>query len=263
MFYLEYYSMWYRLAVTKMDPSGQLNMDFPGISPKKFKDIKYEVTDEGDGDYRVSAKLFDKLMGFLDFTAPDYSDTAGILLFSLNEYPVYEGTEGWESPAIPGDRTKLEMMNEFKSLGYDVDDSSFTRTKWGIGKGLFLEFVKFLQNYKPDIKYVKGDIHSRDAFLIRQSVLGLPLEAYDESESFGYKIKKSTPLKEREELTRKMSNELLDARFEAATGFGDYPPDGFIVKHKIPKIPFENTKLYESLPKLPKSVMVNLFEDRE
>ena len=60
-----------------------------------------------------------------------------------------------------------------------------------------------------------------------------------------------------------MSNELLDARFEAATGFGDYPPDGFIVKHKIPKIPFENTKLYESLPKLPKSVMVNLFEDRE
>jgi hypothetical protein len=39
------------------------------------------------------------------------------------------------------------MMNELKSVGYEVDDSSITRTKWGIGKGLYLEFVKFLQNY--------------------------------------------------------------------------------------------------------------------
>ena len=263
MFYLEYIGMWYRLAVTKMDPSGQLNMDFPGISPKKFKDVRYRVTEEGQGQYRVSAKLFDKLVGFLDFTAPEYSDTAGILLISLNEYPAYEGTEEWESPAIPGDRTKLEMMNELKSVGYEVDDSSITRTKWGIGKGLYLEFVKFLQNYKPDIKYVKADIHSRDAFLLSKSVLGLPLEAYDESESFGYKIDSSTSRKDREELTRKMSNELLDARFEAATGFGDIPPDSFIVKHKLPRIPYEDTKLYESLPKLPKSVLVNLFEDRE
>jgi hypothetical protein len=255
--------MWYRIAITKMDPSGQLNMDFPGIGPKKFKDVKYEVKEISGGTYRVSAKLYDRLIGFLDFTAADYSDTAGILLVSLNEYPAYKGVEEWETPANPEDRTKLEMLNELKEVGYSVDDSSITRTRWGIGKGLYLEFVKFLQNYKPDIKFIKGDIHTRDAFLLRESVLGLPLEAYDPSESFGYKIDLGTSKKDREDLTRKMSNELLDARFEASTGFGDIPPDSFIVTNKLPKIPYESTKLYKSLPKIPKSIGINLFKDKE
>ena len=28
--------MWYREAVTRVDPSGQINMDFPGVKPKPF-----------------------------------------------------------------------------------------------------------------------------------------------------------------------------------------------------------------------------------
>ena len=34
--------MWYRKSVTKVDPSGQINMDFPDIKPKPF-DIENSI----------------------------------------------------------------------------------------------------------------------------------------------------------------------------------------------------------------------------
>ena len=43
---------------------------------------------------------------------------------------------------------------------------------------------KFLQNHKPSIQYIKGDVHSKDAFEVRNSVFGLPVESYDPSESY-------------------------------------------------------------------------------
>lgn len=35
--------MWYREAVTRVDPSGQINMDFPGVKPKPFDLKKCQV----------------------------------------------------------------------------------------------------------------------------------------------------------------------------------------------------------------------------
>ena len=36
--------MWYRTSVTRVDPSGQINMDFPNIKPKPFdlKNIQFD-----------------------------------------------------------------------------------------------------------------------------------------------------------------------------------------------------------------------------
>jgi hypothetical protein len=245
--------MWYRLAVTRVDPSGQINMDFPGVKPKPFdlKNVNFEVNEPYPNNYSITANLYGKVLGYIDFNASDLSDTAHILLVSLNEYPSYAPKQEWEKPINPSDRTKVDMSAELKDAGYDVDESSITRTKWGLGKKLYQEMKKFLQNHKPSIQYIKGDVHSKDAFEVRNSVFGLPIESYDPSESFGYKIDEKTPRSEREELSKKMPNELLPARFDAM-GSGDIPPDSFMVKHRLKRIPYNKTQKYKDSVTIPR-----------
>ena len=55
--------MWYRKSVTKVDPSGQINMDFPDIKPKPF-DIENSIQtklfyDAEENDYRIKAYIND------------------------------------------------------------------------------------------------------------------------------------------------------------------------------------------------------------
>ncbi len=244
--------MWYREAVTRVDPSGQINMDFPDIKPKPFNlnNIEFDIEVYNDYLYSIKAKLYGKTLGYIDFEAKDYSDTAFVQLVSLNEYPAYEPKQEWEQKVNPSDRNKMDMSAELRDAGYDVDESSVTRTKWGLGKRLYQEMKKFLQNHKPTIQYIKGDVHSKDAFKVRNAVFGLPVESYDPSQSFGYKIDEKTPKKEREELSKKMPNELLPARFEPMGG-GDIPPDSFMVKHRLKRIPYNKTQKYKDSTKIP------------
>lgn len=244
--------MWYREAVTRVDPSGQINMDFPDIKPKPFNlnNIEFDIEVYNDYLYSIKAKLYGKTLGYIDFEAKDYSDTAFVQLVSLNEYPAYEPKQEWEQKVNPSDRNKMDMSAELRDAGYDVDESSVTRTKWGLGKRLYQEMKKFLQNHKPTIQYIKGDVHSKDAFKVRNAVFGLPVESYDPSQSFGYKIDEKTPKKEREELSKKMPNELLPARFEPM-GSGDIPPDSFMVKHRLKRIPYNKTQKYKDSTKIP------------
>jgi hypothetical protein len=246
--------MWYRIAVTRVDPSGQINMDFPGVKPKPFNlnNVEFDLEVYNDYLYSIKAKLYGKILGYIDFEAKDYSDTAFVQLVSLNEYPAYAPKEEWERPPNPDDRNKMDMSAELKDAGYDVDESSITRTKWGLGKRLYEEMKKFLQNHKPSIQYIKGDVHSKDAFEVRNSVFGLPVESYDPTESYGYKIDEKTPSKEREDLSRKMPNELLPARFESM-GIGDIPPDSFMVKHRLRRLPYNKTQKYKDSKKIPAS----------
>jgi hypothetical protein len=238
--------MWYREAVTRVDPSGQINMDFPDIKPKPFdlKNVRFDIESYENTFYSIKANLNGRILGYIDFDAKDWSDTASIQLVSLNEYPAYEPKQEWEKPVNPTDRTKMDMASELKDAGYDVDETSITRTKWGLGKKLYQEMKKFIQKHKPHIKYISGDVHSKEAFQTRNSVFGLPIESYDPTESFGYTIDEKTPKKEREELSKKMPNELLPARFDAM-GSGDIPPDSFIVKHRLKRIPYNKTQEYK------------------
>lgn len=246
--------MWYREAITRVDPSGQINMDFPDIKPKPFdlKNVEFETEVYNDYLYSIKAKLYGKTLGFIDFEAKDYSDTAFIQLVSLNEYPAYEPKEEWEKFVNPTDRSKMDMTAELRDAGYDVDESSITRTKWGLGKKLYQEMKKFLQNHKPTIQYISGDVHSKDAFETRNSVFGLPVESYDTTESYGYTIDEKTPRKEREELSKKMPNELLPARFEPMGG-GEIPPDSFMVKHRLRRLPYNKTQKFKDSVKIPRT----------
>jgi len=254
--------MWYREAVTRVDPSGQINMDFPDVKPKPFdlKNVKFEIDEPYPNNYSITAKIYGKIIGFIEFDASDLSDTDKILLVSLNEYPIYSAREEWEKPINSSDRTKMDMNVELRDAGYDVDESSVTRTKWGLGTRLYQEMKKFLQKHKPSIRFISGDVHSRDAFQARNSVFGLPVESYDPSESYGYKINEKTPRKEREELSKKMPYELLPARFDAM-GSGDIPPDSFMVKHRLKRIPYNKTQKFMDPKKTPTPISTETDED--
>ena len=54
--------MWYREAVTRVDPSGQINMDFPDVKPKPFdlKNVKFEINEPYPDTYSITANIYGK-----------------------------------------------------------------------------------------------------------------------------------------------------------------------------------------------------------
>jgi len=249
--------MWYKLAITKVDPSGQINMDFsgknnypvnPGEKPKPFdlNNLKFEVVQEDPIEYPEEYTLYALLndgrkLGYIYFEAPDNSDTADIKYTSIYEYPTSLGKEKWEKPVNPEDKTKSQFVEELKNAGYLVDDSSVTRTDWGIGKTLYQELKKFLQENKPNIKFVSGKVHSKEAFWARYKGLGFPVEALDPYQSYNKEInEKHSNLSEEEKLKmiRNMANELGSSSFDSS-GRSDAPKWEFNVKNKIENLPSE------------------------
>ena len=249
--------MWYRLAITKVDPSGQINMDFsgkdtyptnPGDRPKRFdlSNLKFEVIQQDPIDYPEEYTLYAFLsngrkLGYIDFEAPNDSDTAEIKYTSIYELPTSIGKEKWEKPVNPEDKIKSHFLEELQNAGYLVDDSSVSRTDWGIGKTLYQELKKFLLENKPNIKYVAGKVHSKEAFWARYKGLGFPVEALDPYQSYNKEIKEkhsNLPEEEKLNMIRNMANELGSSTFDAS-GRSNAPQWEFNVKNKIENLPSE------------------------
>ena len=136
------------------------------------------------------------------------------------------------------------MLKELKAAGYDVDNSSVSRYKWGIGKKLYQEFYKFIMENKPDINYVDGSVHSKDTYDSRVSVFGLPVHAYDLDESAYYKINENEASDEEQKklMSQKISNEMSRARFNSY-GEAEIPAfSNWYVKNKIDRKPKEESK---------------------
>jgi len=246
--------MWYKsvlaslckFAVVKVDPSGQINMDFPGIEPKPFnidQALKFKITeDDSFGDYQISAYLDDRLLGYILFDFPEYSpNTVHVQMATLQEYPVYKGDEHWEQSANPNDRTKSDMIRELINSGYDADKTTVTRMKWGIGKRLYQEFKKFVKKTKPEVKFITGDVHSKDAYETRNTVFGLPIKVHDPEGLSRYKITENTPQEDLEEMSKKISDDLNVSQFEF-TGHADIPQSYYSVIHNIDKSPKTSTE---------------------
>jgi hypothetical protein len=264
--------MWYKLAITKVDPSGQINMDFsgkntyplnPGEKPKRFdlSNLKFEVVQEDPikypEEYTLYALLNDgRKLGYIYFEAPDNSETADIKYTSIYEYPTSIGEKEYGKPVNSEDKTKSEYLDQLSSAGYLVDDSSVTRTDWGIGKTLYQELKKFLQENKPNIKFVTGKVHSKEAFWARYKGLGFPVEALDPYQSYNKEIKeKHSNLSEEEKLKmiRNMANELGSSSFDSS-GRSDAPKWEFNVKNKIENLPSNDKQKFQTSD-------VNLFEE--
>jgi hypothetical protein len=240
--------MWYREAVTRVDPSGQINMDFPDIKPKPF-DIENSIQtklfyDAEDNDYRIKAYINDSEAGSISFEAPDNSDTAKILFIEVFDFPDQEIPDYLKKIFNREDKTKENLLKELKAAGYDVDNSSVSRYKWGIGKKLYQEFYKFIMENKPNINYVDGSVHSKDTYDSRVSVFGLPVHAYDLDQSAYYKINEneSSDEEQKKQMSQKISNEMSRARFNTY-GEAEIPAfSNWYVKNKIDRKPKEESK---------------------
>ncbi len=247
--------MWYKKAVINVNPSGQIGMDFPGIKPKKFdidNDVDIKIKKE-DFYYTIYALTKDgRELGHISFNAGDYADTAVIDFSTLVDYPSYIGEEDWQKPKNPEDKLKGDLVADLKRAGYDADESSVTRLKWGIGNKLYRELKKFLQQHKPNIDFVEGTVHSRDAYDSRNAIFGLPHKAYDPDQSCSYKISENDNVATREEMAKKIGYELEPARFNVY-GESEIPMSMFRVRHKLDKLPYEETEAYKkSKGKIPK-----------
>lgn len=247
--------MWYRQAVVNVNPSGQIGMDFPGIKPKPFdieNDVDIKIKKE-DFYYYIYALTKDgRELGHISFNAGDYADTAVIDFSTLVDYPSYIGEEDWQKPKNPEDKLKGDLVSDLKRAGYDADESSVTRLKWGIGNKLYRELKKFLQQHKPNIDFVEGTVHSRDAYHSRNAIFGLPHKAYDPDQSCDYKISENDDAAKREEMAKKIGYELEPARFNVY-GESEIPMSMFRVRHKLDKLPYEETEAYKSSKgKIPK-----------
>lgn len=247
--------MWYRQAVVNVNPSGQIGMDFPGIKPKKFdieNDVDIKIKKEGFY-YTIYALTKDgRELGHISFNAGDHASTAVIDFSTLVDYPSYIGKEDWQKPKNPEDKLKGDLVADLKRAGYDADESSVTRLKWGIGNKLYRELKKFLQQHKPNIDFVEGTVHSRDAYDSRNAIFGLPHKAYDPDQSCSYKISENDNVATREEMAKKIGYELDPARFNVY-GESEVPTSMFRVRHKLDKLPYEETESYkQSKGKIPK-----------
>jgi hypothetical protein len=137
-----------------------------------------------------------------------------------------------------------------------VDDSSITRVDWGIGKKLYQELKKYLQIQKPNIKFITGRVHSKEAFWARFKGLGFPIEATDPYQSYDKEIKEehsNLPEEEKLKLVRNMANELGSASFDPS-GISDAPQWHFDVKNKIERLPSNDKQKFQTSD-------VNLFEE--
>jgi hypothetical protein len=56
-----------------------------------------------------------------------------------------------------------------------------------------------------------------------------------------------------------MTNELLPARFDVS-GSGDIPPDSFMVKHRLRRLPYNQTQKYKDSKKIPQSYDISSLE---
>lgn len=208
--------MWYRTSITRMDPSGQLNIDYGNeyqtkFDPKRFIDFKYPQL---DGVYNIIAYLkgTDIILGSISFYYSNNSvniESVGIKEYNSEEMQKY--------------------ISELQNAGYEIDQTSVSRQGWGIGPLLYKELKKYIKNNFPYAKQILGDVHSYDAFKRRNETFGLPDYVADYIDSFiTPEMKPEEKRKVVQELEKKFPGTYYDEK-----GYFNTIGEGLSVRHKI------------------------------
>lgn len=72
---------------------------------------------------------------------------------------------------------KQQLRQQYNPV--EVDEFSGSRVKWGIGEFLYSSARQLIQEKMPEVKYIAGNIHSKEAFKSRNKAFGDPLEIKD------------------------------------------------------------------------------------
>jgi hypothetical protein len=162
--------MWYRLALTTIDPTGQIN--FPDMGGHKFdlNNLSFNVTSRNypsAKSFTIFAKIpaFKYPIGHLDFIFDKQTniiDIQGVLIQKLG-------------------RDRFNFLKENHN-----DEVQIKTTGIGIGKKLYQKFLEVVQNDEELSKadYVRGLVHSQQAYKAKNNALGKPFSITSKFHSF-------------------------------------------------------------------------------
>lgn len=159
--------MWYRTSITRINPTGQIDIDFGNeyktkLDLKKIIEIRIKENSKTKKTIEAYLKNTNSLLGSLEFEHDDKA--VSIEAVYVKEY------------------TTEEMQKYLKALqevGYQTDQSSISRRRWGIGNLLYKELKKYIKENLPYVTKIMGDVHSKEAFQARNRVFGYPAKVYD------------------------------------------------------------------------------------
>ena len=139
-----------------------------------------------------------------------------------------------DKTVAPEDRTVLvdmiEIMDPSKKIKQnfrsqynpeEIDEYSLSRVKWGIGEFLYESAKKIIKERFPEVKYIHGEIFSKEAYRARNKVFGDPEKIVD--------------LETTNEISQlEAQKQIPNMIFSKYTEQPDLPYEGsYYVKHKI------------------------------
>ena len=217
--------MWYREAVTRIDPSGQLNIDYGDDYKKRFdprKVIDFNYVGSGiETPHIINAYLkgTEQLLGSIEFLP--HSRIVDVMSISVQQYTTDQ---------------MQKYLQALKDSGYIVDESSVSRKGWGIGELLYREMKSYISKNFPYIVEIAGEVHSKEAFKARNKVFGMPSEVYGWLDEF---IIPTMSKKQKQEMIPTIEKEFPGTE---SNEYGDYNilGEGITVRHRLPRLSIRN-----------------------
>lgn len=233
--------MWYRTSATRVDPTGQINIDYPNIKP--YFDIDNNVKIVIDDSkakrfiYDIYAKLTNgKNLGKLSLYVDPESNDAEVTMVEIYDYPAVESD--FDLPENISDKPAEDVKQELQNAGYQTDDNTYTRTKWGIGKKLYQAADDFVKKF-PNVLYITGNVHSKEALNARNSVFGLPhkITPTEESENV---LTNDSSIEETKKYLENIYDELESSHFSISGNAVIPMGSSYEVTHKLKRPKMDN-----------------------
>lgn len=191
--------MWYRLALTEIEPTGQLNFPDMGRGKLDFNDLSYQLTNLGkkpvDGygkleSYRISVHALGSKskIGYLDFSYDDLGNNIIILLIKVKD---------------------------IKQTIETYEDSVMTNTGRGISTKLYEKLLEYIKS-DPKLSsanHIISNVHSLQTYKAQNRVFGKPEhigEHLEYEKAFRNLILQEKSLKQYQEYEEKMPGRFKD-----------------------------------------------------
>lgn len=155
--------MWYKTALTTIDPTGQIN--FPDMGGHKFNlnDLRFNVVSRNYSSTR-SVSIFAYI--------PAVRKPIGELTFTFDRQKNTIDIEGVLVKKVGN--ISIDDLKEKHN-----DEVQLKTTGIGIGKKLYQKFLEVVQNDEELSKadYVRGSVHSQQAYKAKNNAFGKPFSA--------------------------------------------------------------------------------------
>lgn len=181
--------MWYRTSKIKSDLTGQLYADYFNSKPEKididkYFDIKFDYNNSTDAPfYPKSQKKFDIDLHYPDEYNMDKQSHI-LTITAINKKNSEPAAQikiifpfSHQKAAIIDDISvfgKKSYQQLYKSWGDELSKDEMTYANNGLGQLLYNKATQWIQENKPEVKFITGYVSSKEAYLSRIKALGKP-----------------------------------------------------------------------------------------